>query len=166
MSKDTETKKAQQIQKTAPAHNLTQFEDMEKMFDDFFTRGWLKPWRFEWPSFSEMKWPVNGRFPNVDVIDRDDEIVVKAELPGVEKKDLEVTTTDDSVTIKGSTQREKNEEKGDYYRSEISRGEFSRTIALPATVDTGKAKASFKDGMLELVLPKTEIRKRRNISID
>ena len=100
------------------------------------------------------------------MIDRDGEIAIKAELPGVEKKDLDVSLTEDSVTIKGSTRHEQKEEKGDYYRCEISRGEFSRTVALPAAVDTTKAKASFKDGMLELVIPKTEARKRCTINIE
>jgi len=101
----------------------------------------------------------------VDVIDRDDEVVVKAELPGVEKKDLDVSVTETSVTIKGTTSHEEKEEKGDYYRCEISRGAYARTVALPSYVDADKAKASFKDGVLELTLPKVEKSKRRSIEI-
>jgi len=166
MAKDIELKQGQQVQKAASAFDIGKFEDMERMFDKFFTRGWLRPWRQEWPALGEFNKLFEARFPHVDVIDRDGEIIVKAELPGVDKKDLDISLTEDSVMIKGSTLREKKEEKGDYYCSEISRGEFARNIVLPATVDSSKAKASLKDGMLELVLPKVEGRKRRTITVE
>ncbi|MEJ2552969.1 MAG: Hsp20/alpha crystallin family protein [Gammaproteobacteria bacterium] len=166
MDKATEAKQGKQVQKAAPSSEVSTYDDMERMFDTFFRRGWMRPWRWDWPAFGEVSRALETRLPHVDVIDRDGEVIVKAELPGVEKKDLDVSMTEDSVTIKGSTRREEKEEKGDYYRCEISRGEFSRTVALPAAVDTAKAKASFKDGMLELVIPKTEARKRRAISVE
>jgi HSP20 family protein len=107
-----------------------------------------------------------GRLPKLDVIDRDNEVVVKAEVPGVKKEDLEISVTGDLFTIKGQTRREEKEEKGDYYRSEVSQGSFSRTVTLPATVDEAGAKAQLKDGMLEVTLPKTEKSKKRAIKID
>jgi HSP20 family protein len=70
------------------------------------------------------------------------------------------------ITIKGSTRREEKEEKGEYYRCEISRGSFARTVALPDNVDSSKAKATFKDGILELVMPKREQSKRRTIAVE
>jgi len=166
MAKDIEITKGQQVQKARPVSDIGAFEDMERMFDKFFTRGWLRPWYREWPELGEFKQAFEARYPHVDVIDRDGEIIVKAELPGVDKKDLDVSMTEDSVTIKGSTRHEEKEEKGNYYRCEITRGEFARNIALPAEVDSGKAKASFKDGILELVMPKTEARKRRPIAVE
>ena len=159
-----ETKK-QEIQKAQPARALSPFEEMDRMFDQFFRRGWMRPWRFEWPSFPELALP-EMKMPKVDVLDRENEVVIKAEVPGVEKKDLDISVGEDTVTIKGSTTHEEKEEKGDYYRREISRGAFLRTVALPATVDGSKAKASFKDGMLELVLPKTEKAKRHSVKVD
>lgn len=159
-----ETKKAQEIQK-APARALSPFEEMDRMFDQYFRRGWMRPWRFEWPGFPEMALP-EMKVPKVDVIDRENEVVVKAEIPGVEKKDLDISVGEDTVTIKGATRHEEKEEKGDYYRCEISRGAFSRTVALPATVDGGKAKASFKDGVLELTLPKVEKAKRHAVKVE
>ncbi len=165
MAKDTEIKQGQ-IQNAAPTGEASLYEDMDRMFDNFFGRGWMRPWRREWPALAEASRALETRIPRVDVIDRDGEIAVKAELPGVEKKDLDVSLTEDSVTIKGSTRREQKEEKGDYYRCEISRGEFSRTVALPAAVDTAKVKAGFKDGVLELAIPKLEARKRRTINIE
>jgi HSP20 family protein len=166
MEKATEVKQGSQIQKAAPPTETTLYEDMDRMFDNFFGRGWMRPWRGGWPALREVSRELESRFPRVDVIDRDSEILVKAELPGVEKKDLDISMTEDSVTIKGSTRHEEKEEKGDYYRCEISHGEFSRTVALPATVDTARAKAGFKDGVLELVIPKVVSSKRRTISVE
>jgi HSP20 family protein len=166
MDKRTETSKGQQVQKPASTTDMGVYDDFDRMFDNFFTRGWMRPWRQEWPAFGELNHMFGGRHPHVDVIDRDGEVVVKAELPGVNKKDLDISMTEDSVTIKGITRHEEKEEKENYYRSEISRGEFARTVALPAEVDSDKARASFKDGILELVLPKTRARKRRSIAVE
>jgi len=104
--------------------------------------------------------------PNVDVIDREDEILVRAELPGVDRKDVDVSLSDSLVTIKGSSNHEEKEEKGNYSRREMSRGTFSRTIALPGEVDGSKAKATFSDGVLELTLPKMEKSRRQKIRVD
>ena len=159
-----ETKK-QEIQKAAAAHALSPFDEMDRLFDQYFRRGALRPWRFEWPRFPEVPLP-EMKIPNVDVIDRESEVVIKAELPGVDKKDLDISVGEDSVTIKGETRHEEKEEQGDYYRCEISRGAFSRTVALPATVDGAQAKANFSDGMLELVIPKIEKSKRHSVKVD
>jgi len=168
MAKENELKvKNEQAVQKAPTREFDMFRDMERAFDDFLSRGWLRPWRFDWPALGEATRRVlDTRMPTVDVIDGDREITVKAELPGVDKKDLEVTATDDTVTIKGSTHREEKEGKGDYYRHEITSGSFSRTVSLPAEVDGGKAKATFRNGVLELVLPKLEERKRRSIAVE
>lgn len=139
-------------------------DEMERLVDEYFPRGWLR--RLEWPAVPEFARRMEMRLPRVDVIDRDDEVMVRAETPGVDKKDLDISVTGNTVTIKGQSSREEREERGDYYRSEISRGSFSRTVSLPAEVDGGQARASFKDGMLELVLPKKPESRRHPISID
>lgn len=157
--------KGQVIQKVTPARTLSQYEEMDRLFDNFFQRGWMRPWRPEWPSFPELT-TLEGKIPKIDVVDRDNEIVVRAEVPGVEKKDLDVSVSNNAVTIKGSTRHEEKEEKGDYYRHEISAGSFSRSVALPADVDGSKVKASFKDGILELTLPKVEKPKRHSVKLD
>lgn len=146
----------------APAR-LTPFEEMERWFEDSFPRRWGL--RRNWPTWGEFTHPIESTAPRVDVIDRDDEVVVKAEVPGFKKEDLDISLIDNAVTIKGSSEHEEKEEKGEYYRCEIARGSFSRTIGLPATVDTAKAKASFKDGIVELVIPKVAKNKRRKIKI-
>ena len=165
MAKEEKKESKQELQKAEPKRALSPFEEMDRLFEDYFSRGWMRPFRWEWPSLGEMAKPFEGKMPKVDVIERDDEVVVKAELPGVDKKDLDVSVTENSVTIKGTTSHEEKEEKGDYYRCEISRGAYARTVALPSYVDADKAKASFKDGVLELKLPKVEKAKRRSIEI-
>ncbi|TAK87501.1 MAG: Hsp20/alpha crystallin family protein [Betaproteobacteria bacterium] len=149
------------IAKGAPERMLRPalFSDFDRMFDDFFGRRWMRPFGWERP-LGEMV-----SLPSVDVIDRDDEVVVRADVPGYKKEDIEISVSGSSLTIKGETKAEEKEEKGDYYRCEISHGAFSRTVALPADVDDSKARASMKDGVLELALPKLEKSRRHTISI-
>jgi HSP20 family protein len=147
--------------------SMVSFDDLERWFDDVFPRRWL-PSFFErgWPSLPSVKPPFEGRTPKIDVIDRDSEILVRAELPGVDKDHLDISMTDDLVTIKASTSYEKTEEKGEYYRHEMSSGEFQRSLSLPTAVKSDAAKASFKDGVLELTIPKAEVPKRRSIKVN
>lgn len=164
MSKEKVLKK--DVKKAEAVHALSPFEEMEKYLESQFPSGWVRP--FQWPRTSRAGFaaPFEGKTPNIDVIDRDNEVIVKAELPGVDKKDLDISVSKNTVTIKGSTSHEEKEEKGDYYRCEISRGSYSRTLSLPAEVDDEKAKAIFKDGILKLTLPKVEKAKKRTIKIE
>lgn len=161
---DEKTKKSTELEKSAPSHLMTPFEELERWFDEAMPLRRLHRWG--WPSLGELTRPLERIAPRVNVIDRDDEIVVRVEVPGVKKEDLDITLTDNTVTIKGETRREEKEEKGDYYRCEIASGAFTRTVGLPNEVDTDKAKSSFKDGLLELKLPKTSKTKRRRIKLD
>lgn len=161
-----EESKKQEIQKTTPGRTLSQFEEMDRLFDQYFRRGGLRPWQhLEWPSFPELALP-ELKLPKIDVVDREAEVLVKAEVPGVEKQDLDISVSDNTVTIKGSTRREEKEEKGDYYRREIATGSFSRTVTLPAEVNGNKAKANFKDGIIEITIPKVEKAKRVSVKVD
>jgi len=144
----------ERMPRTAP------FGDIESMFQDFFGRRFLQPFGWERP-FVRMP-----EMPSVDVIDRDDEVVVRAEIPGYKKEEIDISVSDRSLTIKGETKKEEKEEKGDYYRAEISRGSFSRSLTLPAEVDGDKVKAAMKDGMLEVTLPKVAKSKRHSVKID
>ncbi|MGB5767527.1 MAG: Hsp20/alpha crystallin family protein, partial [Arenicellales bacterium] len=72
---------------------------------------------------------------------------------------------DNTITVKGSTSEEKKEEKGDYYRSETMKGTFSRTMSLPSDVDGSKANSTFKDGVLEVVVPKLEKARRHSVKV-
>lgn len=148
-----------------PARMLSPFDDMDRFFDAFFPRTMLSPMRLEWPRWDDKAF-ADGHMPKVDVIDRDDQLLVRAELPGVDKKDVDIALNDNAVQIKATTKKEHREEKGDYHRCEIRQGSFSRTVPLPAEVDTESAKASFNDGILELVLKKQERARKRSVKIE
>jgi HSP20 family protein len=164
-NKGKDVEKAAPAPAPAPVRATSPFEEVDRLLENLSLRDWMRTMRMDWPGWGELQLPLEGRMPRVDVVDREAEVVVRAELPGVDKKDLEVSATDNTVTIKGSTRHEEKEEKGDFYRCEISRGSFSRSVVLPAVVDGAKGSATFKDGVLELVLPKVEKPKRRGITI-
>jgi len=152
-----------EVQRT-PSRAVSPFEEMERLFESYLPRGWMRPFQWEHP-LAELRAGLEGIYPRVDVVDRDDDVLIRAEIPGVGKEDLDVSMTDDTVTIKGSTSHEEKEEEGEYFRAELRRGAFSRTVGLPSDVDGSKAKASFKDGVLELTAPKAAKSKRRKIRV-
>jgi len=162
LEKQTDT----ELSNIHPPRGLNVFDEMERMFESFSPVGWMKPFRSNFPLMNEVSASLETNIPKVDVIERDGEIVVKAMMPGVEKKDIEISMTKNTVTISGKTSHEEKEEKGNYYRHEISKGSYMRTLSLPENVNEDKAKAKFKDGMLELTIPKMEVSHRRNIKVD
>jgi len=141
------------------------FRDLETRFEDIFPESWGIPSRWEFPEWSKLS-SMELKLPKVDIVDRDEDILVRADVPGVKKENLDVSLTDNTITIKGNTSEEKKEEKGDYYRSETMKGSFSRTMSLPSDVDGNKATTTFKDGVLEVVVPKLEKAKRIKVNID
>jgi HSP20 family protein len=144
---------------------LMAFDDLDRWFEDMLSRRWLNPFDVKFPRIPTMNFPLGMDMPKVDIIESDNEIKVHAALPGVKKEDIDVTLTNQTVTIRSSSKQEVKKESGEYFRREISRGEFQRTMPLPAQVDSDKAKASFKDGILEIVLPKMEKTQRKSIEI-
>ena len=112
------------------------------------------------------RWLEGGEWsPLVDVIDKKDEIIVKAELPGVDKKDVKISLIENTLTIRGERKEEQEVKKEDYYCCERVQGSYSRTIALPVGIDKTKVKASFTNGILEIALPKIEEIKPKEIEI-
>mgnify|MGYP000459955329 CR=1 FL=1 len=103
--------------------------------------------------------------PAVDVYDRGDSLVVKAELPGVDKDEVDITLSEDALTIRGETRRDEEVKERDYYRRERVYGSFVRTIPLPVAVEQEGVKANFKNGVLEVVLPKAKGAGRRETKI-
>jgi len=166
MTSSLEKRSQTDISKPHLSRGLNLFDEMEKMFENFSTKGWLRPFHWDSPDLEELSTSFGTTMPSVDVIDRDGEVLIKANMPGIDKKDIDVSITKNSVTIKGETSHEEKEEKGDYYRCEISKGSYLRTLALPAEVDDKKAKAKFKDGVLELTVPKLEVAHRHSIKVD
>jgi HSP20 family protein len=104
--------------------------------------------------------------PLVDISENEKELVVKAELPGMELKDIEVTFDNNILTIRGERRFEHETKKEDYHRVEREYGYFSRSFALPAVVDEAKVKADYKDGILKVVLPKREQAKSKGIRVN
>lgn len=124
-------------------------EEMDRLFEEFTERIGAPAVRRR--SFQgERAWT-----PGIDVIDRADEIYVKADLPGMDKKDIHVSVSGDILTIKGERKTEQEEKGENYYRCETSYGNFMRTIPLPVSVESERIKAEYKNGVLELHLPKT-----------
>src|SRR5215471_2817955 len=138
-----------------PFRMLNRFADeMDRLFDDFgFGRGLLAPrWgRGGLRTSSREDWEVWT--PEVEVFHRNHELVVRADLPGLGKDDVKVEVSEDTLTIQGERKREQEEEHEGVYRSERSYGSFYRVIPLPEGAMTDQAKATFKDGVLEITMP-------------
>lgn len=117
--------------------------DMNRVFENF------------WHRFGSLDWPWGAGDARSDVVETKDAVEVSIELPGMEMKDIEVTVTDDMLTVKGEKKVERQEDKKGYYLSERSYGAIYRTIPLPPGVDGEKAEASFKNGVLKIRLPQT-----------
>ena len=145
-----------------PFSEMARWEhEMERMFDDFFGRRLRPIWDERW-------WPTKAigvSAPAVDLYEEKDEIVAQVELPGIGKDDIQVNITDHRLTIKGEKKKEEEIKEGSYYRSERSYGSFSRSVELPTEVQVEKAKASFKNGVLEIRLPKSEAAKKKEIKV-
>lgn len=149
-----------------PMHWPGSFDEMERWFEKRFPMKWRHQLHQEWPSWGDLPAMFEGRKPSIDVIDREDKILVRAEIPGVDKKDLVISVTDNTVSIKGSVEHEKEEEKGDYYSRETSSGTYARILTLPCAVESENAKASFKRGVLELTLPKHTSSKGNKVTVE
>lgn len=137
---------------------------MEDFIESLFSRPWMEPMGWRRPLLAELE-GFEMKFPRVDMVDRDSELLVRAELPGVEKKDLEITVADDFLTIAVHREVSEKEESEHFYRAEMSRGSMERTIPLPVDVVGDKAKAELKDGILELVIPKASKVSRHKVSV-
>jgi len=119
--------------------------------------------------FGGSQQPQTGIWsPRVEAFQKQDKFIVRAELPGLKKDDVEVNVTEDAITIHGQRQEEHERKEEGFYQSERSYGSFYRSIPLPEGVITDSAEASFKDGVLEIRLqaPPNEVRKGRRIEIE
>lgn len=133
----------------------------DRLFEDFSRRSLPSLWRPErwWPTEAFM------RIPAVDVFEEKDDVVVKAELPGLSKDEVQVQITGSTLTLKGEKKKKEEVKEEDYYYCERSHGSFSRSLQLPHEVKADQVKASFKEGVLEVRLPKTEEAKRKAVSV-
>jgi len=130
---------------------------MERRFANLFSGRMTRLWGDEdEPEFAE---------PRLDLYEAENEIVVKAELPGMSKDDVQISFADNTLTIRGEKKKEEEAKGKDYYRAERVYGSFSRSVVLPAEIVAEKARAVFKDGVLEIRLPKSEAAKKKEIKV-
>jgi len=142
-----------------PWRPFTGLEEMERRFDDILGRSFYPTiWR-RLPMI-EMGW-----VPAIEVFEKEDKFVVKAELPGMKEEDIDVSVVGDTLTIKGERKAESEVKEEDYYCCERSYGSFSRSLAVPTNVDAKKIEATFEDGVLEVNLPKAPEVKPKKITV-
>lgn len=143
------------------------FRRFEEMMNRMFEEFWGRPSRRLLPSGERGEIvPAEHRQPFIDVIETDKEVIATAEMPGLEKQDIKINLTEDRLEISAEREHEeKKEEKGYVYR-ERSSGSYYRAISLPSPVDPDNSKASYKNGVLEIKMPKTEIKKKKPLKIE
>lgn len=128
-------------------------QELERMFDRL-------------ADFKLDEFPATGEWaPTMDVSETKDAVMVKAEVPGMDSKDIQISLQEQLLTIKGEKQQQKEEKEERYYRMERTYGAFMRTVRLPVAVDGSKVSASFKNGLLTVTLPKTQAAKGTTIPI-
>ncbi|MCF7979091.1 MAG: Hsp20/alpha crystallin family protein [Chromatiaceae bacterium] len=162
LKKETGRKQAQTLQ----VRENRWLDDMDRAFDRMMNRGVLQPFRSLWPDWAPFQPDLDIRVPRVDMVDRDDELLIRAEVPGIDKEHLHLDLAGDLLTIHGERQHEETQEGDHLYRSEIVHGAFSRSIRLPTGLNTEAVDASFKNGILEVHLPKREETKRQKIEVN
>ncbi len=131
-------------------------ERMNRLLADYRTRS----------PFGEEEMAQGAWIPAVDIYETKESIVLNVELPGVTKEDLALEVKDSTLTIKGEKKLEKDVKEENFHRMERTYGSFTRAFTLPSTVQQDKVKAKFRDGILEIMLPKAEEAKPKQIKVD
>jgi len=144
--------------KYRPLAEFSKVEDIVNRTLDRALSGGLFPERLK-------RWGNEEIIPACDLIDRGDHLLLRAEVPGLKKEDMEISVDDTSVSLKGEIKQSKEEKGKTYYRSERTYGFFSRVIDLPAEVNPNQADANLSDGILEVKLPKKKSTKAKRVEI-
>ena len=134
---------------------MTLQDRINRFFDDSFFR----------PGFRNDDFALSTWHPVVDIYDDNDKIVIKAELPGMEKEDISIDLKDNILTLKGERNLENEKKEENYYRRERSFGKFERAFTLPTGLNPEKIKADYKDGVLKIEIPKPEKEKPKQITV-
>lgn len=162
MAEKGKEKETKAVVPRRPFMDLARWEqDMDRMMDDFFGRR-MRPW---WPERWLRSAELDLKAPAVDLFEEKDDLVVKAELPGIDKDNIEVNLADQTLTIKGEKKKQEEVKEENYFRSERSYGSFLRSLVLPKEVRGDKVKATFKDGILEVRLPKSDEAKAKEVKV-
>jgi HSP20 family protein len=130
-------------------------DEMNRVFNEFFGRG----------SQEEGAWYAGAWSPPVDIFETDEALIMKAELPGFSKDDISIELKENTLFMKGERKRQDEVKEGNYHRMERMYGAFQRSFLLPTTVEHDKVKASYKDGILELHLPKVQAAQPKRIAV-
>lgn len=139
-----------------PMRNLLSLqEEMNRLFDEFFRSG----------NGKETSWGLRTWTPSVDIYETDDALVFEAELPGMSKDDVNIEIHNNTLILRGQRKHEAEVKDEHYHRVERAYGTFQRSFVLPTTVDQEKVQATYRDGVLELRLPKLETAKPKRIAI-
>lgn len=142
------------IKRYEPLWGIDTFRrDMDRLFDSFFGHGPSEEYATLWA-------------PAVDIEETKDSVVIRAEIPGMNKEDIKIQTVGDALVITGERKHESEEKDRHFHRVERAYGKFQRMMQLPVEVESDKAKASYKDGVLEIIFPKSEKAKAREIEIE
>ena len=171
MAKKDKSKKDQEVAVSPKEDKSPVLFDrqIEELFEDFFQRRWPKFGEMTNLSWPKLELPATGgraaKPPSMDVVDREKEVIVRAELPGIDKQDIDVSVSGNSVTVQGSTRKESEADKEQYHHREIVSRFVSRTMPLPCEVDGDSAVAKMTNGMLEVTIPKAESAKRKKVEI-
>jgi HSP20 family protein len=150
------------MERWKPRHDLTPWrpfgalDELQRIFEDFLPF-WSASRRFP---FNDGEW-----VPAIDMYEKDNQYIVKTELPGMKEEDVDVSVVGDSLAIKGEKKAESEIKEEDYYRSERSYGSFFRSISLPSDADPDKIEANYEDGVLEIAIPKTEAVKPKKVHV-
>jgi len=142
-----------------PFRDLLSLQDrMNRLFDESYrTRG----------SGQEDEWALGGSWaPAVDIYEHDGNVVLKAELPGIDPKDVDIRVENNTLTLRGERKLDAEVKRDSYHRVERSYGAFARSFTLTNVVDTEKIKADYRDGVLKVVLPKREEAKPKQIQVN
>ncbi|MCK4333936.1 Hsp20/alpha crystallin family protein [candidate division WOR-3 bacterium] len=142
------------IQKYDPFWGIDSFRrDMERLFDSFFGRMPSEKYAIMW-------------IPAVDIEETKDSLVVRVEIPGMKKEDINIQTVGEGLVISGERRHETEEKDRYFHRMERTYGKFQRVVSLPIEVEPDKAKASYKEGVLEITFPKSEKARTKEIEIE
>jgi HSP20 family protein len=140
---------------------------MDECFSGILPRRWMEtlmtPMDVRRPTWTDFDNLFEG-LPRIDLVDREEELVVRTELPGVRKGDLDIRIAGDRLVIE-ARRESKEESAGTYFRSEMACGRLLRTIDLPLAVHGGRAKATLEDGILEIVIPKVEAARPHSVKV-
>lgn len=134
-------------------HSMEEF--LENSFPRRWMEGFIEPYAWNRPFWSESGEGFEG-WPKIDILDKGEALLVRAEMPGVEKEDLEITIAGDRLTLEAKREFREEEEKEDFFRAEMAHGRLYRVVPLPVEVKGDEAKAELKDGVVDIYLPKVE----------